>query len=138
MDILHKHSGYAFVTKLDISMQYYTFELESHDLCTIITTFGKCKYLRLLMALKFSRDIAQAIIKNLLSDIKDADVYIDDVVAFSNDWNHHINLLSTIMHCLCKNGYIIDPLTCEWAVKETDWLGYWLTPCGLKHWKKKI
>ncbi len=59
-DILRKHSRYAFFTKLDDSMQYYTLELDnkSQDSCTIITPFGKYKYLRLLMGLKCSPDIA--------------------------------------------------------------------------------
>jgi hypothetical protein len=61
-DILCKRSGYKFFTKLDVSMQYYTFELEeeSQDLSTIVKPFGKYKYLRLQMGLKCSPDIAQA------------------------------------------------------------------------------
>jgi hypothetical protein len=88
-DILRKHFGYKFFTKLDISMQYYMFELDkkSQDLCTIVTPFGKYKYLRLLMGLKCSPDIAQAAIENVLSDIEDAIIYIDDVGAFSSDWD---------------------------------------------------
>jgi hypothetical protein len=138
--ILHKRSGYRCFTELDVSIQYYIFELdkESQNLRTIITPFSKYKYLRLPMGLKCSPDIAQAAMENILSDIGDANIYINDVGAFSNDWDHHVNLLATILQQLHENGFTINPLKCEWAIKDTNWLGYWLTPQGLKPWKIKI
>jgi hypothetical protein len=65
------------------------------------------------MELKCSPDIAQAAMENALSDINDADVYIDDVGAFSSNWEHHLNLLATILWGLHENGFTINPLKCE-------------------------
>jgi hypothetical protein len=67
-DILKKHSGYKYFTKIDISMQYYAFKLDdaSKDLCTICTPgFGNYRYTNCTMGVKQSPDIAQAAMEDL-------------------------------------------------------------------------
>lgn len=86
----------SFSTKLDISMQYYTFELyqKSQELCTIMIPYSKCKHVQLPMGVQCSCDIAKAVMESVLSGLEDEDVYIYDVGVFSKGWKHDIELLS--------------------------------------------
>jgi hypothetical protein len=86
-DIINKRAGYKYCTKIDLTMMYYTLELdeESKELCTIVTPFGKFQYCRMTMVLKTSLDVAQLIMEQVLRDL-DVEVYIDDITLF---WATH-------------------------------------------------
>ena len=65
--------------------------------------------------------------------------YIDDIEIFDTTGEDHVTYLREVLLCLENAGFTINPLKCEFAVKETDWLGLWLTPTpGVKPWQKKI
>jgi putative transposase len=76
--------------------------------------------------------------EDLFCNFNKLDVYIDDVGVFSNNWDTHCALLSCVLNVLKTNDFTVKPTKYKWAVQETDWLGYWLTPVGLKPWKMKI
>ena len=139
-DVLKRRKGYKYVTKIDLSMCYYTYELDeaSRKLCTIATPYGYYRYKRIPMGIAPAPDIAQEQIETVLHDLDDVEAYIDDVAVFSNSWEEHVAMLRTVLTRLQEAGYTVNPRKCEWAVQETDFLGHWLTPTGIKPWQKKV
>ena len=131
-EVVSRRAGYKYFTKLDLTMMYYSFELDepSKKLCTIVTPFGKFQYCRLAMGLKPAPDMAQYYIEKTLTDLKTrgVEVYIDDVGIFSNSYEDHMALIKTVLERLQSAGFKINPLKCEWVAQETDLLGHWLTP----------
>lgn len=67
--ILNDRPGYKYFTKIDIAMQYYTFELDeaSQKLCTIVTRKRKYQYVRMPMGTSQAPDISQEIMNELFT-----------------------------------------------------------------------
>jgi hypothetical protein len=143
-DVFHRRNGFKYMTKLDLTMCYYTYVLDDKSswLRVLVTPYGKYRRKRLPMGLSQSPDWAQAAIEdvfieaNLLRECVEA--YIDDVGVFSKSWEEHLVHLEKTLTCLQENGYRVNPAKCEWSVTETEWLGHWLTPQGIKPLAKKV
>jgi len=132
-DIMNKRGKYTHFTKIDLSMQYYCFELDdaSKKLCTIVTPYGCYEYQRLPMGVKVSPDVAQQLMEDILQDT-DCTVYIDDIGIWTDDsFDHHMKTIDKILDRLNQNGLKCNPLKCDWAVQETDFLGYWMMPTAV-------
>ncbi len=101
-------------------MQYYTFELdkESHELCIIITPFGKYKYKHLTMSLYCTLDFVQQIMEKVLHGLDIVKVYLDNIDLFANIWEELLLLHDTLLSCLESNGFTVNPLKCKWAVQK--------------------
>ena len=139
-DIMIKQDKYKHFTKIDLSMFFYCFELDdnSKELCTINTPYGLFCYTQLAMGVKVSPDVAQPMITKILtgldcvSDIDDCGIWTDTTS------EKHMELVGKVFSRLVGAGMKYNPLKCEWAVKETNFLGYWMTPNVIKPTKNNI
>ena len=107
-------------------MFFYCFELneESKELCTINTPHGLYRYRLLPMGVNVSPDYAQSCIKEILKDL-DVEAYIDDCGMWSDgSFEEHLELVDEILGQLVANGMKCNPLKCNWAFQEMDFLGH--------------
>ena len=140
-DILLERGTYTYFTKIDLSMMFYCFELSdrSKRICVISTEENNYAYNRLPMGVKISPDVAQRFMNDMLRGIPNCCCYIDDLGIWTNGtFDEHLKVVDLVLSRLHSNNMKCNPLKCEWFVKETDFLGFWMTPEGIKPWKKRI
>ena len=77
--------------------------------------------------------------ENLLCEFLDCVVcYFDDIALFSDSWTHHIDLIKKVCIIFEWAGFKVNPNKCDWEKQEVEFLGYLITPDGLKPLQSKI
>jgi hypothetical protein len=140
-DTLQQLEGFQYATSLDMNMGYYHIILseEASDMCTIVTEFGKYKYKRLPMGVSCSPDIFQAKIYDLLGDIEGIRAYIDDILVIKKGtFEEHLQQLNEVLRRCQKANIKLNAEKCSFGLNEIDYLGYIVTPEGVKPNPKKI
>ena len=85
--------GFQYATVLNSNMGYYTIRLDSgsQDICTIITPWGKYKYLPMLMGINCAPDIFQEKMSSLMEGLGYTRTYLNDLLCLSKgDFESHL------------------------------------------------
>lgn len=52
------------------------------------------------------------------------DVFIDDIIIFSKDWNSYVGYVKVVFIFIQNVGFIVNLKKCEFVVRELEFLGY--------------
>ena len=140
-DVLQQLEGFQYATTLDLNMGYYTVRLssEASDMCTIVTEFGKFRYLRLPMGVSCSPDIFQSKINELLGDLEYIRAYLDDVLVLSKGtFKDHLQKVRVVLERFQRKGLRVNIDKSSFGISEVEYLGYLITKEGIKPDPKKV
>ena len=143
LEILQKMEGFAYATALDLRKGYYHIPLDkpTSKLCTTIFPWGKYSYKKLAMGLKQAPDIFQKVIQDCLGDLSYVIAYIDDILILSNKsetFDQHLLKIRVVLQRLRAIGFKVNLHKSEFCTDTVEYLGYLLTPDGIKPQPKKV
>ena len=142
-DLLQKMEKFKYATAIDLRKGYYNIHLdeESANLCTTVFPWGKYRYKKLPMGIATSPDIFQKAMNDICGDLDYVLVYLDDILVLSNQedsFEDHLAKLQEVLKRLHNVGLKVNLHKTELCQTTLDYLGYTLTPNGIKPQSKKV
>jgi hypothetical protein len=139
--VLQELEGFSYATTLDLNMGYYTIRLDpdASQICTIIFSWGKYSYKRLLIGIAGSPDIFQGKMLELMESIEFVRVYLDDLLCISKlSLEDHLEKLEEVLRQLCNTGLKVNATKSTFCALEIEYLRYVLTRDGIKSQSNKL
>ena len=139
LDQLSKATIY---TKLDIKDAYHNLRIAEGDewKTAFRTRYGLYEYCVMPFGLTNAPASFQRWMNEILSEYLDifCVAYLDDILIFSNNLEEHRRHVRTILTRVAETGLTLKASKCKFHTTETEYLGYVISPKGLRMEEEKI
>jgi hypothetical protein len=122
-------------------MGYYTirFDPDAQLMCTVITPFGKYKYLRLPMGISCSPYIFQEKMSDLMQHLNVVRTYLDDLLLIlCSTFEGRLEKLECVLKILSDKGLRVNADKSNFCADEIEYLGYWISRSGIQPIPKEV
>ena len=141
-ETLDRLSHARIFTKLDLKGAYNLLRIKEGDewKTAFRTRYGHFETLVMPFGLSNAPASFQAIMNNLFRDILDVYVlcYLDDILVFSEHEEDHPGHVNEVLRRLQEAQLYVNPDKCEFDVYSTEYLGYAISPDGVRMCSSKV
>jgi len=134
-DLIESFQGAIIFTRLDLRSAYNLIRIkEGHEYLTAFRTpLGHFEYLVMPFGLRNAPSVFQRFIQDIFSDSigKFIQIYLDDIIIYTNNIDDHIKQVTYVLNKLIENGLYAKLEKCDLHVSKTKFLGFTISPEGL-------
>jgi hypothetical protein len=129
-------------TKLDVKDAYHNLRIAEGDEWKMAfrTKYGLYEYLVMPFGLTHAPASSQRWMNEILSDYLDVFciAYLDDILIYSDDLEQHCRHVKMILRRVEEVGLTLKASKCEFHTNKTEYLGYIISPTGIKMDPEKV
>ncbi|EGD83143.1 hypothetical protein PTSG_12079 [Salpingoeca rosetta] len=133
-DTLDNMGGASFFTTLDLASAYHQCPLaeDARQKTAFITHTGLYEFQVVPFGLRNAPAFFQRSMQAALADVRNACIYLDDILLFSSSFDEHIALLDKVLQRLQEVGLRLKPEKCHFLQRRTEYLGHIVSADGVR------
>ena len=125
-DVFEKLCNARYLTTIDLAKGYWQIPVAKDDVpkTAFVTHEGSYEFLRMPFGMINSSATFVRAMRKLLQGIDNVEMYIDDIIVHTCDWNTHIRVLDCFFRKVREAGMTIRPSKCVIGARKVNFLGH--------------
>lgn len=112
-------------TKIDLSKGYWQIPLDedTKEVTAFQTSKGLMQFIMMPFGLANASATLNRMMRKLFSDMSDVEIFVDDILIHTLDWNNHLNVLRAVLDVLHEASLTVRPSKTEIGYFTVEYLG---------------